>query len=262
MLDDAPPSLYAARVTDSADLSRRLSSALGLAAPPIAVTFADAVPDGVSRFEGSVPGGCSFWDLAARGPLATVTADHELCSIGVHTHNLAGRSANQPDELGTTLGVMAQLDYVRAEDVASIPVMPEQRACVVYAPLAEAPLLPDAVLVFADARQGLVVTEAVQQVDDGVPPALGRPACAVVPQAINSGRAALSLGCCGARAYLDGLTDDVALWALPGSRLADYVARIEALASANATLAAFHARRRADVEAGERPSVATSLERM
>ena len=34
-------------------------------------------------------------------------------------------------------------------------------------------------------------------------PAMGRPACAVVPQAINSGQAALSLGCCGARAYLD-----------------------------------------------------------
>jgi hypothetical protein len=97
-------------------------------------------------------------------------------------------------------------------------------------------------------RQGLVITEAVQQVDPDVPPALGRPACAIIPQAVNTGRAALSLGCCGARAYLSALSDDIALWALPGAKLAEYTEPIAALAHANATLMKFHELRLKDVE--------------
>ena len=72
----------------------------------------------------------------------------------------------------------------------------------------------------------------------------------------------MSLGCCGARAYLDVLTDDVALWALPGARLGDYVVRIAALAKANEVLGAFHSQRRADVERGERPTLQQSLDRV
>jgi len=99
-------------------------------------------------------------------------------------------------------------------------------------------------------------------VDNGAPPALGRPACAIVPQVINQGAAAISLGCCGARAYLDALSDDVALWAFPGSKLDHYCAEIVTLARANKTLTAFHARRREDVESGKRPTVRQSLERL
>jgi hypothetical protein len=66
-----------------------------------------------------------------------------------------------------------------------------------------------------------------------------------VPQAFNSGKAALSLGCCGARAYLDVLTDDVALFAIPGVKLQAFTERIEALATANRILTRFHTVRRA-----------------
>jgi uncharacterized protein (DUF169 family) len=76
---------------------------------------------------------------------------------------------------------------------------------------------------------------------------------------MNTGRAALSLGCCGARAYLDVLTSDVALFAIPGAKLAQYAERIEALAKANAVLSKFHQIRRSDVEAGRTPTVKESL---
>jgi uncharacterized protein (DUF169 family) len=91
---------------------------------------------------------------------------------------------------------------------------------------------------------------------------MGRPACAIVPQAMNTTRAALSLGCCGARAYLDALTDDVALWAIPGSRLDVYAERIAALAKANAVLTTFHQVRRGDVEDGKSPTIKESLAAM
>jgi uncharacterized protein (DUF169 family) len=121
---------------------------------------------------------------------------------------------------------------------------------------------PDAVVLFVRASQMLVLVEAAEGVDHGAPPALGRPACAVVPQVVDSGRAALSLGCCGARAYVDAMTDDIAIFAMPGGKLADYAARVAELARANSVLGTFHRRRRGDIEAGGRPSVMESVARL
>jgi uncharacterized protein (DUF169 family) len=91
---------------------------------------------------------------------------------------------------------------------------------------------------------------------------MGRPACAAVPQALNSGRAALSLGCCGARAYVGAFSDDVAMWALPASKIDQYAERIAALAKANNIFSQFHNLRKADVEAGRKPTYAESLQRL
>lgn len=239
-----------------------LTSSLGLRTPPIAVAVAETVPAGVPMFEGMVAAGCRFWQEAGERAFATVTRDHELCAIGVHTHQMSGASAQAQDELGAVLKVMADLDYVRPEDVAGIPVLTRAATHVIYSPLADAPVAPDVVLLFADGRQGLLLSEAAQMVDGDIPPALGRPACAIVPQAINSGRAAVSMGCCGARAYLDVLTDDIVVWALPGARIEAYAARLAVLANANAVLGTFHARRREDVAAGKRPTLQQSLDRL
>lgn len=230
--------------------------------PPIAVSLCDAAPDGVAPFDASVAAGCAFWERAASGAFVTSAKDHAMCSIGVHTHNMVGAPPTQDHELKTTLAVLSQLDYVRDEDVAAIPVLDRSVAHVVYAPLADAPVPADAVVLFAHARHSLVVAEAVQQVEAGLPPAMGRPACAMIPQVVNSGRAAMSLGCCGARAYVDALTDDVALWALPGKNIAAYAERIVALAAANRTLEKFHTLRRESVNQGEQPTVEQSLAAM
>jgi uncharacterized protein (DUF169 family) len=249
-------------MTNYRPIAATLEAALGLKLPPIAVCLTDTVPTGVPAHRGIVPAGCVFWEQAALGAFATATPDHELCAVGVHTHHLADPSKRHPAELASVLEVMAGLEYVREQDVAAIPVVKNAVKHVIYAPLGQTPLPPDAVLLFAHSRQGLVITEAVQQVDPEVPPALGRPACAVVPQAVNSGRAALSLGCCGARAYLDHLTDDTAVWALPGEKIALYAARIAKLAAANEILGRFHALRRADVAGGGQPTYADSLARI
>ena len=242
--------------------AERLTDALELSLPPIAIAFPDVVPEGVPEFGGTVPAGCVFWEEAAERSFATSARHHALCSIGVHTHNLTDAPASQPGELGAALEAMIGLDYVREEEVAAIPVLAREARHAVYGPLREFPLDPEVVLVFADARQSLVLSEAVPRVDGGIAPAMGRPACAAVPHAANGGAAAMSLGCCGARAYLGALSDDVALWALPGSRLAEYCDQIDAFASANRTLAMFHERRRSDVAAGGHPTVQESLARL
>jgi uncharacterized protein (DUF169 family) len=250
-------------MSTNADLATRLGGALSLAHAPVALSFHDSAPPGVASFSGTVPAGCAFWERGMSATFATATADHLLCSIGVHTHNLAGAPESQARELADTLAAMTGLDYVREAEVKAIPTMPKQHRHVVYGPLAEHPVAPDVVLLFANARQALVLSEAVQRVDGGTPPAMGRPACALIPQVVTGGAGGMSLGCCGARVYLGRtLTDDVALWGLPGAKLALYAKAIETLAKANTTLTVFHERRAQDVEQGARPAVRESLARL
>jgi uncharacterized protein (DUF169 family) len=249
-------------MSDSQKLAKELMSSLELSLPPIAVSFCDVAPANVPLYDSVVPAGCVFWQEAATRTFVTSASDHELCAIGVHTHHIAGASASQPLELQQALKAMSGLDYVREEEVAAIPVVQRQVRHVVYGPLADFPLDPEVVLLFAHAAQGLILSEAVARVDKGMPPAMGRPACAVVPQVLNHGSAAMSLGCCGARAYLDTLTEGVAMWAFPGSKLEQYCAEMGVLSRANKTLTVFHARRREDVESGGRPTVRQSLERL
>ena len=239
-------------------LANTLSASLKLRQAPVAVSFSESVPAGMKAHGGRVPAGCRFWQDAASSAFATCSADHDLCAIGVHTHNLQSSAAQQAD-LMDALKVFADLSYVRPEDVAAIPILKSQPRVVTYSPLAGCTVAPEVVILFVDASQTLLLSEATQQVENQSPPAMGRPACAVIPQVANTGVAALSLGCCGARAYLDVLTDDVAIFAIPGSKLEVYVQRIDALANANAILAKFHYSRRRDVEAGRTPSVKESL---
>jgi uncharacterized protein (DUF169 family) len=247
--------------SDYAQLASTLSACLHLAQPPVAVSFAESAPAGVSTHTGRVPAGCRFWEDAAGGAFATSSADHGLCAIGVHTHNLEPFPAQQAD-LMDALKVFADLDYVRPEDLAAIPVLQSRPGCIVYSPLADSPLPPDVVLLFVNANHTLILAEATQQVENQNAPAMGRPACAIIPQVMNTGRAALSLGCCGARAYLDVLTDEVAIFAIPGARLEEYVKRIESLTRANEVLSGFHRLRRRDVEAGQAPTIRESLAAM
>jgi uncharacterized protein (DUF169 family) len=235
-----------------------LTRALDLQQPPVAVSFTESIPTGLAGPKGRVAAGCRFWQDAAVGAFATSAADHSTCAIGVYTHSLQFSPAAGED-LQDALKVFADLGYVRPEDLASIPVLGTKPGYVVYGPLGQNPLPADVVLLFVNARQTLLLSEATQQVEDQNPLAMGRPACAVIPQVMNSGRAALSLGCCGARAYLDVLTDDVALFAIPGKKAEAYARRIEILATANGILSKFHEIRRRDIEAGGAPSVKDSL---
>ena len=244
------------------DQSELLMTALQLAQKPVAMAFCDEVPSGVASWDGVAPAGCSFWQEGAARTFATSVQDHQLCAIGIHTHHMSPVSPGYEADLQETLQAMSGLDYVRTEEVAAIPVVKQAVKHVVYGPLENFPAEPAVVLLFAHARQGLVLSEALTRVDDGIPLAMGRPACAVVPQVLNSGNAAMSLGCCGARAYLDTLPDSAAMWALPGDKLSQYCEQIKIFARANESLKAFHDRRRSDVASGDRPTVLQSLQRI
>jgi uncharacterized protein (DUF169 family) len=249
------------QTTSLETIAGTLSDSLRLAQPPVAIAFTESVPPGVATFSGLAPAGCRFWQEAASRVFATVPRNHDLCSIGIYTHHLETTSAVETD-LQDALKVFGDLGYVRPADMPFIAVLERAPKVVVYGPLASMPVTPDVVLLFVKADQALILSEASQQLENGLPPAMGRPACAIIPQAFNTGRTALSLGCCGARAYLDVLTPDIALYAIPGRELEAFSERVSALANANNVLTKFHALRRRDVEAGKHPSVQESLTAM
>ncbi len=240
------------------EASRTLTESLHLKQAPVAICLTDSLPVGVPSWSGHAPAGCRFWQEASTRVFATASPDHGLCSIGQYTHNLGMSEANSKD-LTDALKVLGELTYVREQDIPQIPVLASKPKHVVYGPLADIPLDPDVVILFVRADQTLILSEASQQIENGLPPAMGRPACAVVPQAKNTGRSALSLGCCGARAYLDVLSDDIALYAIPGASLNAFTERVAALSKANGILSKFHQIRRRDVEAGKTPTIEESL---
>jgi uncharacterized protein (DUF169 family) len=240
------------------EIATALDEALDLTQPAVAVCLAQELPAGVEPWVGDVPAGCRFWQEAGERVFATSAGDHEHCAIGQYTHNLSMSEAAATD-LQDALKVFASLTYVREQDIAAIPVLAAKPQYVIYGPLAGIPVAPDVVLLFVQADQTLILSEASQQVEGGLPPAMGRPACAIVPQARNTGRSALSLGCCGARAYLDILSSDVALYAIPGASLEAFAERVTALAKANQILTKFHQIRRSDVAGGKAPSIKESL---
>ena len=82
---------------------------------------------------------------------------------------------------------MVGLSYLKMEDVPQIPKRRTPLRVAVYAPLAAAPVPPDVVLVRGNARQLMLLAEAAQAAGAaGTGATMGRPTCAVLPEAINS----------------------------------------------------------------------------
>jgi uncharacterized protein (DUF169 family) len=248
-------------MSDYAKMAQVLTNSLKLQTGPVAVCFSDAPPKDVPAHSGTAAAGCMFWEEGSQKVFNTTVKDHENCAVGMYTHHMPVTTKTQEANLNDSLKVFGDLGYVRREDLPLVPVLNREAKNVTYAPLAASPLPPDAVLLFVNFAQGLIVSEAAQQVEGKIAPALGRPACAVIPQTVNTNQAALSLGCCGARAYLNVMSDDIALWAIPGAQLQAYVDRIEALAKANGILNRFHGMRKKDIASGMSPTIQESLAR-
>jgi uncharacterized protein (DUF169 family) len=217
-----------------------LETVLGLSSKPIAISFREKAPEGVAHVQSPEPAGCGYWRRAAGGEVFYTDADdHKLCPVGAHTHNVA-LSPAEAEQLKGLIGTMVGLEYLTMDDVAGIPRRAEPFGVAVYAPLDRAPLPPDVVLVRGNPRQLMLLAEAAQSAGAaGTTPAMGRPTCAVLPEAINSGRTAASFGCVGNRVYT-GAGDDEAYFAIPGTRLADVERRLEVIARANSEMEKFH----------------------
>ena len=68
---------------------------------------------------------------------------------------------------------------------------------------------------------------------------MGRPTCAVLPEAINSARTATSFGCVGNRVYT-GADDNEAYFAIPGPQFGVVEESLAVIVRANEELEKFH----------------------
>jgi uncharacterized protein (DUF169 family) len=226
-------------VTNYRPIEQTFSDHLRLQRRPVAVSFRDAPPAGVSRFTGTVPSGCSFWKLAAEGrSFYTVPADHYNCPIGSYTHNIP-LPENRAQELDQTLGLMVQIGYVRMEEVPGIPRLPKTPGAVVYAPLGDSALDPDVVLFAGSPGSVMLLQEAAQRAGVAAQwPLFGRPTCMALPFALSNGAVA-STGCIGNRVYTD-LDEGELYLAVPGRDIARVAEELKTIASANSQLLAYH----------------------
>jgi uncharacterized protein (DUF169 family) len=215
-------------------------SALGLAKAPVAVAFLSAPPAGLERVSTPAPAGCSYWKDASEGRAFYTTAeDHQNCPVGAFTHGVE-LSLEKGRELQAMLGTMVELKYVTSEEIPSIPHRTEPMQVAAYAPLAAATFAPDVVIFRGNVRQVMLLSEAAKAagaLDAGT--AMGRPACAALPQAISSSGGVTSVGCIGNRVYT-GLGDDEMYLAVPGGALDKTLEQLAVIMNANAELEKFH----------------------
>ena len=213
---------------------------LRLTSPPVAIAFVDQAPPGVPHVSAMEPAGCGYWRRAAAGEVFfTIADDHKRCPVGAHTHNVPLSPVEQQELMGL-VQTMVGLSYLKMEDVPQIPTRRTPLQVAVYAPLARTPVPPDVVLVRGNARQLMLLAEAAQAAGvAGAGPAMGRPTCAVLPEAINSERTAASFGCIGNRVYT-GADETEAYFAIPGPHLGAVEEKLAVIVRANQELEKFH----------------------
>lgn len=228
--------------TDWKALAGRLQTGLGLAAPPIAITFAQAAPAGVPAFDepmpapqadgrtGSVSAGCVFWMKSVERTFSTVAADHANCSVGSVTHGfqtLADVGQNED------VAALLECNWVTEAAIPTIPVVTERPAAVVYGPLAETPVEPDVALLRVSGRQLMVLHDAFPNLRIE-----GKPQCHIIAIAKEQGEMAASVGCQLSRVRT-GMSNAEMTCAIPAAMIADVVDRIEATATADNAVARY-----------------------
>lgn len=221
--------------TNWKELEQRVIAVTKSGRRPVAVTFLDAAPASVARFEGTEPSGCSFWRLAAEGRVFyTVPENHFNCAVGAYTHNIA-LSPSRERETEQTLKMMFDLGYVKPEEVPQIPRLANSPKAILYSPLGEATATPDVVLFACKPAGAMLLQEAANRAGVGTgAPALGRPTCMALPASLQHGTIT-SLGCIGNRVYT-GLGEDELYVVVRGKDLDAVAESLKTIENANSAL--------------------------
>lgn len=246
----------AGEYTDNEARARALVGELGLDRAPVALAFLETAPAGLATADYAVPSACTFWRLAETALFYASAERHYECPIGAMTMGFELPTEHQ-SAAQQLVGTMVELGYFGVAEVPHLPSVQKGQRGILYGPLARFPVEPDLVLAIATPRQAMLLAEAGDMVtlrESGGLTAMGRPACAAVARAATGAEVTLSLGCIGARTYVE-VPEDRAVVVIPGPRLEALVERLGPLNRANAALADFHAGRKAQFPT---PTPATS----
>ncbi len=213
-----------------------------LESPPVALAYVMKPPKGVSPWSGpSVPSACTFWRRAEHEVFFATAEQHMNCPIGALTSGFQLTPAADA-RLALVLEQMTGCHYLKPAEPSSLPGVEKQKTGVLYGPLSAFPIDPDLILIWADARQAMLIEEisgnARWDAQRGIN-AFGRPTCAALPLALKEGRTVVSFGCAGMRTFTE--VDDAKMLAvLPGRNTATLQAAVERAFLANATVQALY----------------------
>jgi uncharacterized protein (DUF169 family) len=229
------------------DTSERISTSLQLDAPPVALSFVYEPPEAVATLARPVPSSCTFWREAQTRIFYAPAEEHFNCLVGAMVMGFELPPARQT-ELGGLVQTMAEQDYLDPAEASEIPTMAKPSAGILYGPLAEFPVEPDLVLLWLTPRQAMLFEEAVGAADWTKVPmtARGRPTCAALPLAKQSGKASLSFGCMGMRVFTE-VADDRLLAAVPGDQVADLTDALDRAVASNQAMRSYYEERKAAV---------------
>jgi len=215
---------------------------------PVALALLEAPPAGLARIDRPLAAGCAYWKHASDGhAFYTTGEDHQNCLIGAFTHGVT-LSPAKAEELQSLVGTMIELKYLASDDVPGIPHRERPLEIAAYAPLGQAAFDPDVVIFRGNARQIMLISEAARSAGVfGTGAAMGRPACAAIPQAQSAGAGIASVGCIGNRVYT-ALGDDELYFAVPGAAVLPTLEHLGTILTANTALEALHRQRAAALQ--------------
>ncbi len=231
----------------NAEIAKLLREDLKLAHIPIGMAFLKDPPQGIKHYAEAVPTACTCWKAAERALFYATAEDHYNCPIGAITQGF-----KLPDEVMRNalalIEQMGKLDYFREAEARNVPTVRKEHRVIAYGPLEDFErLVPDLVLLIVTPFQAMLVSEATGGAawEGGTPSAiLGRPACAVIPSALNRNVAASSYACMGARTFA-GIGEQELLQAVPSAVLPRLAEQLPKILAANAAMKEYYAAKKA-----------------
>ncbi|MGH9327126.1 MAG: DUF169 domain-containing protein [Terriglobia bacterium] len=228
---------------DYADVAKLLVNSLGLMRPPIGLAFLPEPPEGIPRYGQAVPTACTFWKAAETSLFYATAEDHYNCPIGAITQGFQP----PPDVMQqgmALIGQMGKIGYFDAAEVSNVPTVEKPHQVIVYGPLGSfKTVLPELALIICSPFQAMLLSEAagamVWRGGGKEMHLFGRPACAVIPSALQDAAASASLGCMGARTFA-GIQEHELLVAIPSSCLAETAQKLAVMLVANAEMKSFY----------------------
>jgi uncharacterized protein (DUF169 family) len=230
-------------VTDYSIIESELRDTVGISRRPVAVTFLLNPPQGVPKFAGKAPSGCSFFGIASGGmTFYTIPSDHYHCSVGCYSCNLP-LPPGHTQEMEKSLKSMSESGSIHLDDIHAVPRTAENPQVVVYSPLGDTPVEPDIAVLMVRPLQAMFLQEAAsrRKIKLQIAP-FGKPTCMFLHSVLKE-TAITSAGCMGNRVY-NALSDDEFYMLIPGSLLARITDEVQVIATANTKLAEYYLQQR------------------
>lgn len=232
-------------MADYRKLAEDLTELLRLSVPPVGIAFSDTadVP-GVPRHGGTHPAPmadgrtgavaapCVFWMHGVERIFSTVADDHANCSVGSYTHGFKSLAEVADKE---DVGALVGSGWVGMDDFPHVPAVKDRPEAIVYGPLAELPVEPDIVFLRLNAKQAMVLDDAMGGIRFE-----GKPQCHVLAIAKDDGQIAASVGCMLSRVRT-GMTNNEMSCAIPAQRLAEVAKALRSNAETERQVAAYAA---------------------